>query len=69
MKAALRAAIIAAGGSSAVAVALNIRPQAVSQWGKAPAARVIDLERISGISRHVLRPDVFGPAPADEAAA
>ena len=34
-----------------------------------PASRVLDIERITGISRHELRPDVFGPAPKSEAAA
>lgn len=29
-----------------------------------PAERVLEIERITGISRHDLRPDVFGPAPA-----
>lgn len=27
-----------------------------------PLKRVLDVERITGISRHELRPDVFGPA-------
>lgn len=31
--------------------------------GKVPPARVLDVERITGISRHVLRPDIFGDAP------
>lgn len=34
-----------------------------------PAARVLDVERITGISRHDLRPDVFGPAPKQGEAA
>jgi DNA-binding transcriptional regulator YdaS (Cro superfamily) len=34
-----------------------------------PAARVLDVERITGISRHELRPDVFGPAKSEGAAA
>lgn len=32
------------------------------------AERAIEFERITGISRHVLRPDVFGPAPWENAA-
>ena len=31
--------------------------------------KAIDVERITGISRHELRPDIFGPAPAEGAAA
>lgn len=33
-----------------------------------PATRVADVERVTGVSRYVLRPDVFGTAPAGEAA-
>lgn len=53
---------------SAIAAQLGLTPQAVSLWKRVPAERVLDVERITGISRHVLRPDVFGPAP-DEVAA
>lgn len=49
-----------AGGPAALAKALgNITPQAVSQWKKVPAERVLDVERVTGIPRHELRPDVF----------
>lgn len=52
-----------AGGPAALAKALGgVSPQAVSQWKKVPAERVLDVERITGISRHSLRPDVFGDA-------
>lgn len=33
-----------------------------------PAERVLDIERITGISRHELRPDIFGPAREKEPA-
>lgn len=56
-------AIEKAGGTAALARALNIRPQAVSQWEKVPAERVIQVEAISGVSRYQLRPDVFGAYP------
>lgn len=56
-----------AGGTVALAAALSqsgapIRPQAISQWTRVPAERVLDVERLTGISRYALRPDVFGPA-------
>jgi len=35
----------------------------VSQWKAVPAQHVLDVERITGIDRHVLRPDLY-PAPA-----
>lgn len=41
----------------------NITPQAISQWKRVPPERVIEVERATGISRHVLRPDIFGPEP------
>lgn len=54
-----------AGGSTALAKALGrITPQAVSQWRRVPAERTIEVEKITGVSRHVLRPDIFGEAAA-----
>lgn len=56
-----------AGGPAALAKALGgLTSQAVSQWKKIPAERVLDVERLTGISRHDLRPDVFGEAQAPE---
>lgn len=40
---------------------LGITHGAISQWREVPPLRVIDVERITGISRHELRPDMFGP--------
>lgn len=64
----LETAINLAGGVPAVAKALDISQPAVHRWrarGKAPADRVIYLERATNgkVSRYELRPDVFGPAP------
>ncbi|PBC23502.1 MULTISPECIES: helix-turn-helix domain-containing protein [unclassified Mesorhizobium] len=33
------------------------------------ADKVLDVERVTGVSRHHLRPDIFGPAPSSERAA
>lgn len=33
---------------------------------RVPGGRVLDVERITGISRHDLRPDIFGPSEAAE---
>jgi len=64
---ALNKAKESAGGSVALAAALSaagpkLTSQAVSQWKRVPAERVIEVERLTGVSRHELRPDVFGPA-------
>jgi DNA-binding transcriptional regulator YdaS (Cro superfamily) len=61
---AARAAIDQAGGLAALGRALGITPQAINNWKASgiPADRVLDVERITGISRHELRPDVFGSA-------
>lgn len=47
------------GMLAALARGLGITKSAVSHWDKVPAERVADVSRISGIPRHVLRPDVF----------
>lgn len=52
-----------------LAQALGITHGAISQWSQVPSERVLDVERITGISRHELRPDVFGPDKQGEAAA
>ena len=62
-KEALKRAIDAAGGLTKLAEPLGISKQAVSQWDEVPPLRVLAVERISGVSRHDLRPDLY-PAPA-----
>lgn len=68
MNTALHKAKMAAGGTAALARILGLTSQAVSQWDRVPASRVLEVERVSGISRHDLRPDVFGPSSTEEAA-
>jgi DNA-binding transcriptional regulator YdaS (Cro superfamily) len=58
-----REAIRKAGGPSAVAPECGVTKQAVSNWSVVPAHHVLTLERLSGISRYRLRPDVFGDEP------
>lgn len=57
---ALRTACQKAGGTSALSLKIGITSQAVSQWERVPASRVLDVERETGVSRYLLRPDVFG---------
>jgi len=61
----LETALRLAGGVTAVAKAFGISQPAIHRWrarGKPPADRVLDLERATGgqVTRHQLRPDVFG---------
>lgn len=61
MEKACENAKLKAGGPASLAKSLGgITPQAVSQWKKVPADRALEVERLTGISRHELRPDVFG---------
>lgn len=57
-------AVEKAGGRGAVARELGVTPEAVRQWiiNSIPAKRAIDLERLSGVHRKLLRPDLWGAA-------
>ena len=56
----------AAGGQSALTKALGLKSQgSISRWiatGNVTAERVLEIERLTGVSRHLLRPDIY-PAP------
>jgi DNA-binding transcriptional regulator YdaS (Cro superfamily) len=61
---ALDEAIDRAGGVTALAKALGIFSQAVSQWrhNGIPPYRVIDVEQLSGVPRWRLDPKLYPPA-------
>jgi DNA-binding transcriptional regulator YdaS (Cro superfamily) len=48
------------GGQRELAKQLGITAAAISQWRRVPVTRVNDVERILGIPRERLRPDIFG---------
>jgi len=56
----LEQAIHAAGGVGALAKKIGISQPSVSNWARIPAERVFAVEAITGVSRTVLRPDLFG---------
>jgi DNA-binding transcriptional regulator YdaS (Cro superfamily) len=55
----VRQAIAAAGGIRGLAVLLGISTQAVGKWRRVPAERVIEVERVTGVPRTALRPDLY----------
>lgn len=58
--------IAAAGTPTKLARDLGISAPAVSRWirrDRVPIDRVLEIERLYGISRYELRPDVYGEAP------
>lgn len=56
---ALRRAIEAAGNAALLAEALGISAQAISQWAEVPPLRVLSVEKVTGVPRHELRPDLY----------
>ncbi|MCS3807837.1 helix-turn-helix domain-containing protein [Xanthomonas sp. 4461] len=66
----LQKAIVAAGSQQNLANQLGIRSASISEWksrGRIPVERVRLIESVTGISKHELRPDIFGPNPAPAA--
>lgn len=51
------------GGVVALSRALGLSRAAVGLWQRVPPEHVLDVERLTGVSRHELRPDVFGKEP------
>lgn len=47
------------GLQAEVARGLGVTRAAVTKWVKVPAERLLDVERITGIPREQLRPDLF----------
>ncbi|EKL9633325.1 helix-turn-helix domain-containing protein [Salmonella enterica] len=65
----LEKAIKKAGNASNLAALLGIKPMSVSRWktrynGAVPPSRVLPIFKITGITPHELRPDLY-PNPTD----
>jgi TorA maturation chaperone TorD len=61
----LEEAIRVAGGVGALARKIGISQPSVSNWERIPAERVLSVETATGVSRTILRPDLYvGPAAA-----
>jgi transcriptional regulator with XRE-family HTH domain len=53
----------------ALAAKFGVQKAAVWKWerNKVPADKALAVEDLTGISRHDLRPDIFGPSPREAA--
>jgi len=47
------------GGPAGLASKLKLSKQAVSKWQRVPHKRVLAVEKLTGISRHDIRPDIY----------
>ncbi len=66
MKDALREACQIAGGQKSLADRIGVTQSMVWYWLERskrglPAERVEDVERVTGVARHKLRPDLYSP--------
>ena len=57
----LELVIKAAGSATRVAGMLGLSQQAVQQWKRIPAERVIQVEAVTGVPRQRLRPELYLP--------
>jgi DNA-binding transcriptional regulator YdaS (Cro superfamily) len=65
---ALQQAIERVGGRRELARLLGISHQAIAHWRRVPAERVLIIERLTGVTRHALRPDIYPKEPRRVAA-
>src|SRR6266850_6274346 len=56
-------AIRVAGGVGALARKIGIAQPSVSNWWHVPAERVLSVEAATGVSRAILRPDLYEERP------
>ncbi len=57
----LAAVLSASDGPSSLSRKLggHPTPQAISQWSRVPAERVPEISKVTGVPRHVIRPDLY----------
>ena len=63
---ALETAVKIAGGFTALGRKLHISGEAIMQWETVPPRRVLAVERVTGVSRFLLRPEIYPPQEAAE---
>jgi TorA maturation chaperone TorD len=62
----LQEAVRAVGGVTELAHRIGISQPSVSNWSRIPAEHVLSVEATTGVSRQVLRPDLYGGSSAPE---
>ena len=62
----LAAAIKAVGTARELARRLGISAASISTWKKVPWHRAREIERVTGVHRTVLRPDIFADEQNDD---
>lgn len=55
----VRAAVKAAGNGFRLARDLGLTPAAIYRWDRIPSERIKDVERVTGVRREKLRPDLY----------
>lgn len=59
----VKRAIKGAGGRRALARGLGITVQSVNKWRRVPRKRIVQIEKLFGVPRHLLAPDIFKGVP------
>ena len=55
----LQKAIKKVGSQRKLALGLGITPQSLTKWHTIPSRHIINIERLTGIPREELRPDLY----------
>ena len=59
MDAGIKLAVEAAEGLRALARLLEISHNSIVKWNRIPADRVVEIEKLTGVARERLRPDLY----------
>lgn len=59
MDSGIKLAIEAAGGLRALARKLGMNHSTILKWTKVPANHILEIERLTGVSREQLRPELY----------
>lgn len=58
-RAAIQQAAEKIGGIVKLSLALGLSRGAAAQWRRVPAERVLEVERLTGVPKEILRPDLY----------